>query len=514
MSLSNPQNLPLVSIISVHYNTFFDTMEFLKSVRKLTYPAVEVVIVDNSNDVALKDELDKNYPEVKLILNPDNIGFAAANNVGIRNSTGKYFFFLNTDTILFPDFIEPIVEFFEAHPSVGMASPKVLFGDGVTIQYAGARAINASTGRGRRYGLMEPDRGQYDYIEKTQLGHGAALIVPRSVTERVGLWPEDFFLYYEEHDWCEQVKRAGYFVYYLGYSKIIHKESASIGGSDNPRKAYYMTRSRLLFMRRNSKGWSRFSGILFFALFTVPKHFTVYLLKGQFKTLGAFFSAIAWHLKKPKPDQKKVEHQQKEKKKGMLAILRKKYDEFKMGDHDNSMFDAIGYVIEGFWGVFIAKWHLRRCTRIGKFVSVKGKPIVINKGEIVLGDEVRVWSSIVTAKLYTGKGGKLIVGRNSRLNGVHIDARVLVQIGDNVRMAPYTIILDSDFHDVKDHFSDGLSKPTIIEDNVWLATRSTILKGVRIGKGSVVAAGAVVTKDVPPNCIVAGVPAKVIRRIG
>ncbi len=144
-------------------------------------------------------------------------------------------------------------------------------------------------------------------------------------------------------------------------------------------------------------------------------------------------------------------------------------------------------------------------------VSVNGKPVIGNLGEIVLGDEVRVWSTIVQAKLYTGKKGKLIVGRNSRLNGVHIDARELIQIGENVRIAPYTIILDSDFHDLKDHFADGASQPIIIEDDVWLATRCTILKGVRIGKGAVVATGAVVTKDVPPRSVVAGVPAKVIK---
>ncbi len=146
-------------------------------------------------------------------------------------------------------------------------------------------------------------------------------------------------------------------------------------------------------------------------------------------------------------------------------------------------------------------------------VSVNGKPIIGNAGQMIFGDEVRIWSTIVQAKLYTGRKGKLIVGRNSRLNGVHIDVRELVHIGENVRIAPYTIILDSDLHDVKDHFSDGISKPIYIEDDVWLATRCTILKGVRIGKGSVVATGAVVTKDIPPYCVAAGVPARVIKKI-
>ncbi|MBL7875056.1 MAG: acyltransferase [Cyclobacteriaceae bacterium] len=161
----------------------------------------------------------------------------------------------------------------------------------------------------------------------------------------------------------------------------------------------------------------------------------------------------------------------------------------------------------------MARIYLRNCDKVGRWVSVNGRPYIINDGKMILSDEVRVWSTIERTKLYTGKNGTLRVGKNSRLNGVHIDARELVQIGDNVRIAPYTIILDSDFHDIKDHFADGLSKPVIIEDNVWLATRCTILKGVRIGKGSVVAAGSIVTKDVPPNCIVAGIPAQVIREI-
>ncbi|MBX2895944.1 MAG: acyltransferase [Cyclobacteriaceae bacterium] len=128
-------------------------------------------------------------------------------------------------------------------------------------------------------------------------------------------------------------------------------------------------------------------------------------------------------------------------------------------------------------------------------------------------DEVRIWSNIIQAKLYTGPTGKLIVGKNSRLNGVHIDARQLIVIGENVRIAPYTIILDSDFHDLQNHFEDGINKPVVIENNVWIATRATILKGVTIGEGAVVAAGAVVTKNVPAFTVVAGVPARPIKNL-
>jgi maltose O-acetyltransferase len=170
-------------------------------------------------------------------------------------------------------------------------------------------------------------------------------------------------------------------------------------------------------------------------------------------------------------------------------------------------------ILVGAWRVLLAKIYLRSCNQIGKVVSVNGKPIIGNLGEMYIDDEVRIWSIISRAQLYTGENGKLVVGKESSLNGVHIDARELVEIGERVRIAPYTIIMDSDFHDLKDHNKEGPSSPIYIEDDVWIATRATILKGVRIGKGSVIATGAIVTKDVPPYCVAAGTPARVVKKI-
>jgi acetyltransferase-like isoleucine patch superfamily enzyme len=195
-----------------------------------------------------------------------------------------------------------------------------------------------------------------------------------------------------------------------------------------------------------------------------------------------------------------------------ISGVKAKLKAFREHNPDASLFDFAKNIWVGAWRVFAGRVYLRGC-KIGNLVSVNGRPIVDNKGEMEFGDEVRIWSTIVQAKLYTWKGGKLIVGRNSRLNGVHIDAKELIVIGQNVRIAPYTIIMDSDFHDINNHFADGASKAIIISDDVWIATRSMILKGVTIGKGAVVAAGAVVTRDVPDYTIVAGVPAKVIKKL-
>lgn len=196
-----------------------------------------------------------------------------------------------------------------------------------------------------------------------------------------------------------------------------------------------------------------------------------------------------------------------------LPLIKSRIKEYKDRNTDVSTFRFLFTLFQGTWRVLLARIYLRSCNHIGKLVSVNGKPIIGNLGVMTFEDEVRIWSNIERSKLYTGKNGKLIVGRNSRLNGVHIDARELIHIGDTVQIGPYTIIMDSDFHDLKDHSKDGPSSPIYIEDDVWIATRVTILKGVRIGKGSVIAAGAIVTKNVPPYCVAAGTPARVVKKI-
>jgi len=179
-----------------------------------------------------------------------------------------------------------------------------------------------------------------------------------------------------------------------------------------------------------------------------------------------------------------------------------------------SILDKFQYYFNGIVRLILAKIYLRRCKKVGKLPSLNGIPRIKIRGDVYIGDRVRIWSNIAKSKIFVRKGGTLVIGTNSRLNGVHLGVSNKVIIGNNVRIAAYTIIFDSDYHQVTDHFSEeGKTGAVIIKDNVWIATRCMILKGVTIGENSVVAAGAVVTKNVPPNCVVAGMPAKVIRRL-
>lgn len=171
----------------------------------------------------------------------------------------------------------------------------------------------------------------------------------------------------------------------------------------------------------------------------------------------------------------------------------------------------------GFTGLkrlLTAKIVLFSCTKVGNMVTVRGIPKIEGNGNIVIGNYVKIWSHIGKTQLSVGKGAALSIGDHTFINtGVIISVRGQVSIGQHCQIANQVIIMDNDFHGVEDRDKPELPQPIIIEDNVWLATRCMILKGVTIGKGAVVAAGAVVTKDVPPYTLVGGVPAKIIRAI-
>jgi acetyltransferase-like isoleucine patch superfamily enzyme len=166
------------------------------------------------------------------------------------------------------------------------------------------------------------------------------------------------------------------------------------------------------------------------------------------------------------------------------------------------------------WLVFITRWKLRACSRVGRSTWVEGNVQIYNSGQILLGDRIRIRGTQVPVELSTHPTGIISIGNGTFINsGVSIYSVVSVKIGQNCAIGPHTIIMDSDFHTVEDLHESSTPYPVAIEDNVWIASRVTVLRGVHIGEGAVIASGAVVTKDVPRYTLVAGVPAKSIRKL-
>lgn len=289
---------PLVSIITLNYRQAEVTCEFLESCRKLTYPNYEILVCDMKSDEDPKDIIHpEKYLHTRLLCSESNRGFAGGNNWGMQFAKGAYILLLNNDTEVTSGLIERLLIPFEIDKQTGVVSPKINYFDPADkIQYAGFSKISSITGRNHTFGNKETDRGQYDEIKPTFGAHGAAMMVKREVIEKVGRFPEKFFLYYEEWDWSSRILNAGYKIYFQGLATVYHKESMSVGKL-NPLKEYYLTRNRILYMRRNSRGIEFIAFTVFFTFFTLPKTVLKYLVKGNYLFLKAFMKGIGDNLK-------------------------------------------------------------------------------------------------------------------------------------------------------------------------------------------------------------------------
>lgn len=163
-----------------------------------------------------------------------------------------------------------------------------------------------------------------------------------------------------------------------------------------------------------------------------------------------------------------------------------------------------------------ARWKMRSATSIGKYVKLVGHLRVTNHGRLIVGDRVLFNSYLGTSQLVVQEGAELSIGKGAFINyGADICAMTYIKIGEECRIGTHCIIMDSDFHHIELERRDQKPAPAgvTLEPYTWIGNRVTILKGVCIGYGSVVAAGSVVTKSVPPMSVVGGVPARVIRQI-
>ncbi len=293
--MNNLTKFPLVSIISINYNHPEVTCQMLDSLRKISYPNIEVIVIDNASPEDDPSIIPQNYPEVVFIPLEKNLGFAGGNNIGINRANGKYILLLNNDTEVTPGFLEPLVAKLEANPSIGVVSPKIRFHHSPQIlQFTVITPINKLTGRSKGLGFGIKDDGQWEFDAETAYAHGAAMMVPLEVIKKVGLMADIFFLYYEELDWCYRIRKAGYRIYYVHNSLIYHKESISTGKA-SPTKVYYMNRARLLFMRRNVKGLILLIAIAYQLAIAIPKNALTFLFKGKKDLFMAYHKAVMWN---------------------------------------------------------------------------------------------------------------------------------------------------------------------------------------------------------------------------
>ena len=258
-----------ISIITINYNGLKDTCALIETLP-LEDASLEVIVVDNASRNDEAAAIKQRYPQVNVIRSNKNLGFAGGNNLGIKAARGKYLLFINNDTLLYNiddehrgNSFKPLVDRLESSEHIGIVCPKIRFAWGShPIQYAGYTPLSRITMRNRSIGFGEEDEGQYNTAHPTPYAHGAAMMVKREAIEHAGVMPECYFLYYEELDWSMMMRRAGYEIWYEPTMTIYHKESQSTG-QKSPLRTYYITRNRLLFVRRNVPVYFRWLSYLY-----------------------------------------------------------------------------------------------------------------------------------------------------------------------------------------------------------------------------------------------------------
>ena len=288
-----------ISVITINYNGIKDTCALLDTIPQID--DMETIVVDNASNEDEASIIEKRYPEVKVIRSKENLGFAGGNNLGIKAARGKYFFFINNDTILNPQpsALSHLISRLESNEKIAAVCPKIRFAWAQNpIQFAGYTPLSRITMRNRSIGYGEEDRGQYDSAHPTPYAHGAAMMVKREAIEKVGLMPECYFLYYEELDWSMMFKRAGYDIWYEPACTIYHKESQSTG-QDSPLKAYYLTRNRLLFAKRNIQGIQKYITYCYLIGIVAVRDIMKHAIKGNPTLLRATYKGIRDFLVQP-----------------------------------------------------------------------------------------------------------------------------------------------------------------------------------------------------------------------
>lgn len=255
------------AVIVLNWNGKKDTLECLESVKKSKFRqiALSVYIVDNASTDDSVSAIKKNFPDYKLIVNAQNLGFAAGNNVGIKQALADgadYVILLNNDTTVKPDTFEQLVTG-AVKNKFNLAAPKIYFYPGCefhknqykpaergkVIWYAGGR-IDWANVIPSHIGVDEVDHGQWETPMETDFATGCCLLIDKSVVAQIGYLDQAYKMYFEDNDYSQRAKAQKLKVGYLPGAKMWHKNAGSTGGSGSKTQVDYVNQSRFKFAMR------------------------------------------------------------------------------------------------------------------------------------------------------------------------------------------------------------------------------------------------------------------------
>ncbi|MBU4589978.1 MAG: glycosyltransferase family 2 protein [Candidatus Omnitrophica bacterium] len=234
---------PIVSVIIVNWNGERYLERCLTSVKKQTYQEIELIVVDNGSSDDSVEFIKRNYPEIQIIKNKRNLGFAEGNNIGIKASRGKYIATLNNDTIAAPDWIESLVNVAEKRKDIAMFASKILSHNYWNLMESAGMLIYPD-GIARCRGYLKVDRGQYDKVEEILLPSACAALYRKDAVFAAGLFDKDYFAYCEDTDLGLRIRMLGLGCLYVPDARVYHHYSGT-SKDISLFKVYLIERNRL-----------------------------------------------------------------------------------------------------------------------------------------------------------------------------------------------------------------------------------------------------------------------------
>jgi len=300
-----------LSIVIVNWNTKNLLLQCLTSIYgKIGEQGIEVFVVDNGSSDGSREVVQEEFPDVKLIQNEENLGFAVANNKALRLSKGKYLLLLNPDTQVKEGTVEKLVSFMEIHPDAGITGAQLLNSDGskqnsiANFPSLATELLSKSLLR-RLFPKQFPgkERENPNPIEVESV-IGACMMVKRDAMEQVGLLDEDYFLFLEETDWCLRMKKAGWKIYYVPQAEIVHLQGKSANLVRAKAKIEYYRSLYLFFEKHRGAVQTLILKMLFFIRFSVDFIiaalaclFTLFMQERFKRRLLIYGRLLYWHFR-------------------------------------------------------------------------------------------------------------------------------------------------------------------------------------------------------------------------
>lgn len=245
-----------VAVVILNWNGKKYLQQFLPFLLKSTYPGLKIYVADNGSTDESIDFLKLYYPNIAIIDNQKNYGFADGYNHALKVVTEEYIVLLNSDIEITPKWIEPAVDLFESDPTIGAIQPKILdYKNKQSFEYAGAAGgwidrLGYPFSKGRIFDILEKDNGQYDQTEEIFWASGAAMFVRKSAFIKAGGFDAFFFAHQEEIDLCWRMQNAGYKIMSCPDSVVYHIGGGTLS-KDNPKKIYLNFRNNLIMLWKN-----------------------------------------------------------------------------------------------------------------------------------------------------------------------------------------------------------------------------------------------------------------------